>query len=159
MKTAITSTTGFAVGDVLVYEDYNRRLRAARVDDYTWTTVDGVRTKFYGVQYGEVKDNEFVLRKGDFSFLSEKGLREYSFNWLWTPDEGFRNGQFLKDQHGNVYFHKDADVVWRAVDKDNGEGSTWTSLQSWRNRGMTLSALETVAGKPFEDIVSDKISF
>jgi len=160
-KTTLTKTSSIVVGDVLFYEDYSGQLRAARVDDYSWLTVggDGVRTKVFAVQFGEVKKNEFLPREDDQEFLTERKLRDYGFKFFWTPDRGFKDGQFLKDQNNVVYFHKDSSTVWRTLDPSNGQGSTWASLASWRNRGVQFSPLETIAGKSFEDIVSGKVSF
>jgi hypothetical protein len=155
---AFSKGMSVAVGDVLVYKSFNT-LRGARVDDYTYTTVHGMRVKFYGLQHGQIEENKFVASSDDFNFASEKTLGGYGYEHFWTPDKGFKDGQFLKDQNNVVYFHKDSSTVWRTLDPADGEGSTWASLASWRNKGVQFTALKTVADKPFEDIVSGKVSF
>jgi len=157
--TAFTKGDSVVVGDVLVYDSFNG-LRGVRVDDYTYTTVNGMRVKFYGLQHGRVEGNKFVATSDDsFRFVSEKEFNTYGYEHFWTPDKGFKDGQFLKDQNNVVYFHKDSDTVWRTLDPSDGAGSTWASLASWRKRGVQFSPLETVAGKSFEDIVSGKVNF
>jgi len=156
--TAFTKGSSVVVGSVLVYKSFNA-LRAARVDDYTYTTVHGMRVKFYGLQYGQIEENKFVASSDDFNFISEKTLGNYGFEHFWTPDREFKDGQFLKDQNNVVYFHKDSSTVWRTLDPSDGAGSTWAALASWRKRGVQFSPLETIADKPFEDIVSGKVNF
>lgn len=129
-KSFETFSRGDVVVDSLNYVQYGVKVLRA-------TSVEGIGDA-YIVQYGRVKNNEWVGDKRfnsepDITIISAKNLREgYAGKWKKDTSD-IKPGDILKDQNGDVYLVSKLDTVWSV------ENGTHASLSYWESDGKVFT--------------------
>lgn len=153
----MTFTSDFTIGSVLVWKDYHQTLAGHKVVDYVWHNVDGVSTKLWILRRGSVKDNQFEFNsENDNKFIikTTDQVRAYGFEKVWTPEEGFKDGDFLVDSSGRVFYHENKNAVWRlSTTTGNSELVAHASLKSRVGQYGKLHVLRTASMRPFREVV------
>jgi hypothetical protein len=147
--------TSVSTGNVLVYTGYADRKYGVKVLDYVYVNVDGVETKLYVCQSGQVKDNEWVSNEGidHLSIQSADNLKaSYDEKWIKSP---FKKGDFLISDGDDkvVFYFESSDKVWRLSKGNWNNGSSYASLASREANYGKLNLFTTTSGESFAKVV------
>lgn len=148
VKKLDTATVYHNNGDVLVYSETSsgaikvlKEIYVGEIDEYR-----------YVVQYGQIKDDEFV---GDLSYTKHPEIALYTgkeitqgYGYKFVPGLTVSPGDILKDKDGVIYIVQSRDMVWNTQTGTHAGLNYWNG-KDWTQKDKQLKQVKAANGSNF----------